>query len=96
MGHYLSDGVKAKLGKVDVFQGNPFGFSAEINPCVNGYCDEVSQCQIQLKENLDTYPEGSYGANGSIIDTNSNFHVKNEFMATSSYANLWGLRMTLS
>lgn len=38
----------------------------------------------------------AYGPGGSKIDTNSTFHVHNEFVSTPDFRTLWKLRTTLS
>ena len=51
----------------------------------------LSQCMYELKEELDT----QYGP-GKAINTYGTFNVKTEFLSTSDYQTLWGLRTTIS
>ena len=78
-------------------QANPFGFNVAANPCEGGSCDPVSQCKYDMAvEGKEKYGENAYGPNGTLIDTNQPFNVHTEFLSTSSYASLWGLRTKMT
>ena len=78
---------------IDVMQANPYGFNVAANPEPN----TTSQCQLNLAtEGKARWGADAYGPGGSIIDTDEPFSVKTEFMATSNYARMWGLRTTWS
>ncbi len=77
---------------IDVMQANPYGFNVAANPNPE---DFESQCQYNMAtEGKARYGDEAYGPGGQLIDTNEPFHVHTEFMATSNYANMWGLRTT--
>ena len=66
-------------------------------PCANGGCDATSQCSYTVaKEGVAKYGAGAYGRGGSLIDTNSEFTVKTEFVTKNSYADLWKVRTRLT
>jgi hypothetical protein len=78
-------------------QANLYGFESKAHPCANGTCDAMSQCIIGMqKQGVRDYGEDAYGPNGSFIDTNAKFHVKNEFVSTTDYQTFWKLRTILS
>lgn len=45
---------------------------------------------------MEKYGSDAYGPNGSLIDTNADFHVMNEFVSTTNYQTFWKLRTTLT
>jgi len=56
---------------IDLMQANPYGFHTQLNPCANGTCDAISQCQYDMAhQGVARYGAGAYGAGGSLIDTN--------------------------
>ena len=82
---------------VDLMEANPFGFHAQANPCSNGTCDALSQCQYEMKtQGVATYGEGAYGPGGSLIDTNSAFTVRTELISKNDYVDLWKIRSRLT
>ena len=92
----------SKTGKpmcpsIDIMQANPFGFQMAANPCANGTCDAVSQCMNNMRDQgVTKYGSGAYGPGGSYINTNLPFTVKTEFLSTTDYASLWGIRTRLT
>lgn len=48
------------------------------------------------QQGIEEYGADAYGPNGSMINTNNEFHVINEFVSTTDYKTLWKLRTTLS
>jgi hypothetical protein len=82
---------------IDIMQANPYGFNTAVNPCSNGTCDVVSQCQYDMAvEGAATYGDDAYGPNGTKIDTNRPFTVKTEFLSKDSYSTLWGIRTRIT
>lgn len=56
---------------IDLMEANPFGFHTQVNPCSNGTCDALSQCQYDMKtQGVAKYGAGAYGPGGSLINTN--------------------------
>lgn len=47
-------------------------------------------------QGVEKYGAGAYGPGGAIINTDSTFTVKQEFMSTVNYSELWGIRTTLT
>jgi hypothetical protein len=107
-GAYLVDTDNGSCGEVsqdgtpmcksiDMMQANKYGFETKAHPCENGTCDAISQCIVGMqKQGAAKYGVEAYGPNGTRIDTNSDFHVKHEFVSTKDYKTLWKLRTTLS
>ena len=82
---------------IDAMQANLYGFETKANPCAGGQCDPVSQCVLQMREQgANKYGAGAYGPGGSMIDTNYEFTVKNEFVSTPDYATFWKLRTRIT
>jgi hypothetical protein len=77
-------------------QANLYGFETKANPCGNGTCDAISRCIAGAKQQgIEEYGEGAYGPGGGLIDTDSPFNVKNEFVSTGDYTKFWKIRTTL-
>ena len=71
---------------LDAMQANLYGFETKANPCGNGTCDAISKCIAGMQDQgIEEYGEGAYGPGGGIIDTDSPFNVKNEFVSTGDY-----------
>lgn len=47
-------------------------------------------------QGIEKYGEGAYGPGGSLVDTNSKFNVKNEFVSTTDQSEFWKMRTTLT
>jgi len=78
-------------------QANPYGFNTAAHPCENGECSAQSQCEYNMKkEGKQKYGDEAYGPGGTMVDTNREFTVLTEFVATENYADLWMLRTTLT
>jgi len=78
-------------------QANKYGFETKAHPCSNGTCDAISQCALSMQhEAIQSSHHDCYGPGGSKIDTNKQFHVKNEYVSTTDYANFWKLRTIIS
>jgi hypothetical protein len=75
-----------QCASIDVMQANKAGFNVGAHPCANGTCDAISRCQYDLAvEGIELYGPDAYGPGGSIIDTNSQFNVKQAFVSTRDY-----------
>lgn len=71
---------------LDVMNANKYGFNTAAHPCNGGICDAQSQCEYSMRvEGAAMYGENAYGPNGTMIDTNSPFTVKTEFLSTANY-----------
>ena len=82
---------------IDIMQANSVGLQTAGNPCRNGTCDAISQCQYNMAEILNNaYGSDSYGPGGSSIDTNAPFNHKTEFVSQNDYTDLYALRTTLT
>jgi len=89
-----SQDEKPQCRSIDAMQANKYGFESKAHPCSNGTCDAISQCILSMQH--ESIQSSWYGPYGSKIDTNLGFHVKNEYVSTTDYANFWKLRTTLS
>ena len=86
-----------QCASIDVMQANKAGFNVSANPCANGTCDGVSQCQYDMSvQGKAKYGDDAYGPGGSLINTDSPFSVQTEFVSTKDYKQLWKLRTTLT
>ena len=95
-GEEAADLSNSTCQNIDVMQANKAGFNVAANPCANGNCDAISQCQYNMAvEGKAKYGDGAYGPNGSLIDTSRPFNVMTEFVSTKDYKNLWKIRTTL-
>lgn len=83
---------------IDIMQANPYGFETTVHACVGEGCnDDASTCQYNMKTmGVETYGEDAYGPSGTLIDTDSPFTIKTEFITTSNYVTLWSIRTTIS
>lgn len=92
-----SQDQKPQCKSIDAMQANKYGFESKAHPCSNGTCDAISQCALSMQhEAIQSSHHDCYGPGGSKIDTNKRFHVKNEYVSTTDYANFWKLRTIIS
>jgi len=87
------DTTNPQCRSIDLMQANLYGFETKPHPCSNGTCDAVSQCILSVRDSL---TNSGYGPGGATIDTNKQFNVNNEFIATRDYTTFWKLRTTLT
>lgn len=96
-GQVNQNGSVPQCKSIDAMQANLFGFETKAHPCSNGTCDAISQCIVGMqKQGAEKYGAEAYGPSGTIINTQFEFNVFNEFVSTDDYETFWKLRTTLT